>query len=665
MSSVYRSSQTPRVRQTDAGIVPTMPIRRSSRRGGNLLLDLPIAGRLTLGFLLAGLIAALASGIIGVQRSQSLTLQANFYQSLLQTNTSLTTGGNFLQLTNTEVHTLLDVASAPNPSHETLALDEQAISNLTSRYDTILKDYVAHDLVSLHPDQSALLAEAGKSVQVSQQQTLAGSTLRTWLVYKAAQSQLLQDITSNNLLIAQTLERAQGEPTNADAQSALRSLIQFDGRLANSVQTAALVEEQNQLLTTIIGAVIAFMCIGLVGLFISNTLVQRLRHLRQITQTVEQGDIARRAVVVGRDEIADVSASVNAMLETIVGLLEETRNQRDALTNAAEHLFTEMRVVSAGELRVNASVHSDPIGMLANAFNFTIGRFRRFVLRTQSSIEQLDVVARQEQDHATQFLKMAHAQLQELAQPAVAIPVTPIVQHKVSGDLAGNADSTRSKDERLALLAQVRRTQERLQQFGTMQGVQRTQVLPGLTEQAANTLERLNKLIQVELEARGRGASGTLQRTMQELQNVEKLLQRIFAEMQQSQLYTHRLYSTLDTDLNQLNSSIRQISVRETSSPDAGLTNEKSAEFIRVGASFAQEILALSRHLSAIMQELRSNISSFQLDTAENGLDIAATRTPLAQPSLSASEANKDQLTLDQSVQQERQSVRPRSPLRS
>ena len=71
---------------------------------------------------------------------------------------------------------------------------------------------------------------------------------------------------------------------------------------------------------------------------------------------------------------------------------------------AAERLFTDVRVAGTGDLRINAAVGGDPIGMLANAFNFTIGRFRRFVLRTQTSVEQLDVLARQQLEHAEAFL---------------------------------------------------------------------------------------------------------------------------------------------------------------------------------------------------------------------------------------------------------------------
>lgn len=380
------------------------PFRRS-RRGRDLLLDLPIAGRLALGFLLAALIAAVASGIIGLQRSQSLTSQSNFYQSLLQTNTSLTSGASFLQLMNVEAHTTLSDASAVPVSQETLTNDEEALQGLTSRYNTILTTYLAQQLVDKHPDELVILREANRVDLVKQQRVLASSTFRTWQFYQSALSQLLKSVTSNNLNSASYIERYQAEPTNADAQSALRSLVSLDARLASSVQVASNVEVQNQIITTILAAVIACLGIIIVGLIISNTLVRRLTMLQGVSQQVERGHLESRATVIGRDEIADVSLSMNAMLDTIVGLLEEAQLQRDTLTQAAQQLFAHMQVMSAGELRSNPALSDDPMNLLTDAFNFTIGRFRRFIMRTQTHIEQLEVVSHLGMKYADAFMR--------------------------------------------------------------------------------------------------------------------------------------------------------------------------------------------------------------------------------------------------------------------
>src|SRR5579883_1879081 len=96
----------------------------------NIFLDLRIAGRLTLGFLVAALVAALAAGIVGIQRAQSLSRQTDFYHTLLQLNTSLTSGRSFLELMNSKLHQTLDDASSPHPSQETLNADLAALKNL-------------------------------------------------------------------------------------------------------------------------------------------------------------------------------------------------------------------------------------------------------------------------------------------------------------------------------------------------------------------------------------------------------------------------------------------------------------------------------------------------------------------------------------------------------
>src|SRR5215472_14489727 len=313
MSTSRRSLRHPSTSTTSSRLRPTratIPIRPARRRvPRNLLLDLPIAGRLTLGFVVAALIAGLAAGTVGILRTQSLSRQSDFYQHLLQLNTSLTTGRSFLQLMDSKVHQTLNDATVPNPSQETLAADRKAIQNLTVLYTNTLTKYVQNDLLDQHADEIALLNEGGHSEQPSQQRSLANSAIRTWQLYNNAQQQELDYIfVTGNLQDAQTFEHAQAEPTNADALSALQALIQFDGSLANAVRDAAHVEEQNQLFATLLATVLAILGIAVVGWLISETLVRRLRQLHRMTKTVEEGQLSTRIAVAGRDEIADVSS---------------------------------------------------------------------------------------------------------------------------------------------------------------------------------------------------------------------------------------------------------------------------------------------------------------------------------------------------------------------
>jgi methyl-accepting chemotaxis protein len=606
-----------------------MQPRRSYRR--NLLLDLPIAGRLALGFTLAALIATLASGVVGFQRSVSLTKQSNFYQTLLQTNTLLTTGGNFLQLMNSETHTALLDASATQPSQETLAQDQLALQGLVARYDNTLSSYASNQLLSQHQDEVDLLNEGGHANQVTQQKTLVGSTVRTWTLYRAAQLRIMQNITLGNVADAQRLEQTQGEPTNADAQSALRSLIQFDARLVTSIQDASDVEQQNQIITTIISVIVACLLIGVVGWLISNTLVRRLRNLRRVSRMVEKGQLGSRVTVIGRDEIADVSESINAMLDTIVGLLEETRRQRDALTNAARHLFSYMQGVSAGEFRASTTASDDPIGMLTDAFNFTVGRFRRFVSRTQSSIEQLEVISRQEIERSEAYMRMLRSQTLSpitATNPAVRIPTTD--------SIAKNAVAKRDA----LVLSQVNTTHDTL--VSIARDVIRTHTITvlELSDSTMLAMSRLRQRVAPTLTAlSNQGKKPTQQ--LEELQALESLLQEMGAEIRLMQSETIRGLTEADKlvvqSLNTLNTPVREPSQPLPSLPSPSLpVTQNSSEITRLGLNFVQDVINLARQNNAIAQEMREITTTFKVEAGEKPARGTGGRTdprsrPLAQ----------------------------------
>lgn len=590
----------------------TVQIKSKNQSRGNLFLDLPIAGRLALGFMLAALVAALAAGLVGVERSQALGKQTDFYHRLLQINTSLTTGRSFLELMSSKLHQTLDDANAPNPSRETLAGDNKALTNLAALYTQTLNTYVQQDMLNQHPDQMALLNEASAGVLAQQQLNLTVSAQRTWQFYQSSQQDFLKYIGGADVKNAQRVLQQQSEPTMSDALSALHSLIQLNDRLASVVDDATNIEIHNELLTTVLATGGAFLLIVLVGWFISDTLVRRLRHLQRVTRAVEEGRINERVQVMGRDEIADVSLSVNAMIDTIVGLLEETRQQRDALTGAAEHLFTDMRVVNAGDLRISATVSNDPIGMLANAFNFTVGRFRRFLLHTQTTVEQLEVVARQSRERSTSFIGLARMQMRELSTSGPrSSPPTSSTSSTSSGPLA-KSGSTARKTGSLS--------PEPNKLFGETRDDlnARLATTHELVEKAGFSLNRLNELISARPGTRNVAITEKMvQAQLRELVMLEQLLRRLSQNVQQTRLNVTSNFTRLDAAVAELArataESVRLSAPADVEAPPV-ITEAQYEEFVRQAGSFAVEINALSKRLAMIIREMRAGIVPFRLE---------------------------------------------------
>jgi HAMP domain-containing protein len=612
---------------------PKLQIRAKQRRDGNLLVNLPTGTRLTLSFILAALIAALVVGTIGIQRSQSLTNQSQFYQNLLRVNTNLTTGAQYLQLMRAETQSILTQLTSTQTSQETLHTEELALTNLSGRYNDTLTQYIENDQLTRHPHETALLLEANHGAQINEQMTLSSSALRTWRVYQSAVTQVLDLIKNGQTAEALHLEQFQVEPTNADALSALRALIQFDSRLATSVQDAADVEQQAQYISTIISSIIAFIAIILIGWIISGTIVRRLNRLREVTKDVELGQLNRRVPVIGRDEIADVSSAVNAMLEAIVGLLEETRHQRDALTNAAEHLFTDMRVVSAGDLRVNASVSNDPIGMLANAFNFTVGRFRRFVQRTRTIAEQLDVIAHQEIERAEKFthsaLSIKTGPLNNLGTPPSQTnsrALIPSYQRQPSSDDLQNPRGIQSVPDLYSneILTHLQEVRAYLQPQSEI--IQRGSSLAGIGEQFTAITERLNRLVGSIAPSSIRQEE-TKKRALEEIYLLKNQMKSVTAEFQNNQKDILKNFQELDREMAEVSLALH--AQRAKGIPDTALarvepgSREASPEITQLSAALATDIISMARHLSTLAQEIRTGIISFQLDTVEGSNSLS------------------------------------------
>jgi len=297
-------------------------------------LRLPLAVRFACGFFLAALFAASATWFIGSQHADILSDQSNFYQALLQTNTTLTNGSEVLNSIDSQSTKMLTDAATDYPHEEILMLDEQVLHLLLTRYNGMLLKYAAQDLLRQNPDQCMLLTSDNHQTLIEEQSTYTSGALHTWQVYHTVQNTILQDVVQGNTSDAQNTAHLRGEPSYGDALSALRSLIRFNERLSTLANEGANNETEQQLINTFLGSFLAFVGVLLICIVLSYPLIRRLKQLHQVTQVVEQGQTDARVSVMGYDEIADVSNSVNTMLDTLVEAIRETTAAKQQVDRA-------------------------------------------------------------------------------------------------------------------------------------------------------------------------------------------------------------------------------------------------------------------------------------------------------------------------------------------
>ncbi len=301
-----------------------------------LLLNIPIGRRLALGFLIPALIAAITLSIVGVQSQQRLLQESAFYQHLFSAYTTLTAEETVLQQMHTDLHETTTYAAQPHALQAILKDDQSVIEGLVAHFNGALNTYFQQDLLDQSPDQMALFNEAGHTGQIEEQRTYSEEAQASWQAYRAILEQVLGLVMGGNSVKAQILLVVQEGSAFSDAERDLQSLIAFNQTLLPSLHDAAAVEVQKLLVSTLLAVLGVLLGIGLVGWLISSTLVRRLQRLRSAAQAIASGQVHTRLDAGGRDEIAQVSEATNAMVDTLVGLIEETKRQRDELAKGEE-----------------------------------------------------------------------------------------------------------------------------------------------------------------------------------------------------------------------------------------------------------------------------------------------------------------------------------------
>jgi diguanylate cyclase (GGDEF)-like protein len=338
----------------------------------NPLLNISIGRRLALGFFIPALIAVITLSNEGIQSQQRLLQESSFYQANLDAYTSLTEAVNLLQQINTNSQEFVAYAAQPKPLPEILSTYQSTIQKLSTQLNTIYENYLHQDLIGHYPELIAIFTEAGYGAQIEEQLTYSEEANRTWQAYRHIQDEIFTDITAGNLDQAQTMVTTEAKSAYSDAVLDLQTLIKHNESLVPSLQVAATIEVHKLVISTIIAVLIVLVGIGLVGWIVSKTLVRRLKRLRSVVQAIEKGQVDARLDTRGRDEIADVSQATNAMLDTLVGLLEETKRQRDELASAQElqklhdQLQKEHEALNEANARLATLAITDPLTNLPN-----------------------------------------------------------------------------------------------------------------------------------------------------------------------------------------------------------------------------------------------------------------------------------------------------------
>lgn len=147
----------------------------------------------------------------------------------------------------------------------------------------------------------------------------------------------------------------------------------------------------------------------------------------EVAETCRQaasGDRSVRLPVAGEDEFAVLASAVNGLIETSSGATGGgVGESQDAATLQAqiEKLLQEVSSVGDGDLRVQAEVTPDTLGVLADSFNYMIEELAKVVGRVQATTFQVTNATRRLLDRSAEVADASQTQAHQISQTTQAV----------------------------------------------------------------------------------------------------------------------------------------------------------------------------------------------------------------------------------------------------
>lgn len=265
--------------------------------------------------------------------------------------------------------------------------------------------------------RSILLSDDPSGTIVNDQQMALNDVIKNqWPAYKVLQDQELTLLQGNNPSYQQAYKILfDANARFTDLRNSWQKVVD-DAQMMGEVVTTIGPSQVNPIL---FGDLIAFLVTTVVvltiGYIINLTITRPLRQLAVLTRRIARGETNARTRIMGRDEISLVATSMNNMLDNIVRLIQETQSQRDNLLGQVEKLVSEVSGVGEGDLRVQAEVTVDTLGVLADSFNYMVEELGSLIVRVKMVAHEVENSTVVILDHMTQLVENGDIQLQQIA----------------------------------------------------------------------------------------------------------------------------------------------------------------------------------------------------------------------------------------------------------
>ena len=197
-----------------------------------------------------------------------------------------------------------------------------------------------------------------------------------------------------------------------DAAIAVIATIAIQTLNAHGISSAGTIP---LLVAVVIAILISTVMVVIFAYVMNLTIVQPLNKMVFLTKRISRGETKARVEVEGRDEISTVATAMNTMLDNIVKLLDQVGTQRDMLQSQVEKLVNEVSSVGEGDLRIQADVTSESLGVLADSFNYMVETLSNLIIRVKMVSMRVEGSTMNTFHQMIRVVENADTQIQQIA----------------------------------------------------------------------------------------------------------------------------------------------------------------------------------------------------------------------------------------------------------
>ncbi|MEO5956797.1 MAG: methyl-accepting chemotaxis protein [Nitrospiraceae bacterium] len=218
----------------------------------------------------------------------------------------------------------------------------------------------------------------------------------------------------------------------------IKTMQEIAKDLSNEAKSLA----ANATLALVIGGLLAVLLGLSIGYWVAHKLALGIGQVAHVAQLAASGNYQARATITSKDELGQMAASFNSMLDRITSLVT-SESERDDMQKRLMSFLVLVSDVGKGDLTKRGEVTADMFGNLADGFNLMVTRFGQLLKQVREAAERVNKSAGTLRESAGQMAGTAKHQADESSKTLGAVEQLASSMRQVAETAGASSESAK------------------------------------------------------------------------------------------------------------------------------------------------------------------------------------------------------------------------------